>query len=143
MSKIITFFVAADHTVAAGVGEGGPGDEFETAEYGNFDVWSTLEKWESVLTNRSLDDVISDGEQDVVVGDGEGPLVLVASPALTTALAEADDRTLATTAEQWIRLRAEEGETIEEELAHDLVGEVAALSVSAVRAGGSVYCWVC
>ncbi|MFI7651010.1 hypothetical protein ACIBTZ_33855 [Micromonospora sp. NPDC049460] len=53
MSSIIKFFVACDNTIARGVVGNGPGEDFESATYGNFDVWSTLEEWESLLTGRA------------------------------------------------------------------------------------------
>lgn len=61
VSSIIKFFVASDNAAAAGVGEGGPGPAFESATYGNFDVWSTLEEWECLLMDRELAALIADG----------------------------------------------------------------------------------
>ncbi|GID91105.1 hypothetical protein ACFQFC_38180 [Amorphoplanes digitatis] len=142
MSSIISFFVAGDDAAAASVAVGGPGADLEPAEYGNFDVISTIEEWESVLTGRDLDELIVSGGADVVSGDDE-PLVLLVPSTLTGALAAADAPTLAEAAERWIALRAEEGETIDEELAQDLLGELAALSTKAERTGGSLYCWIC
>jgi len=142
VSSIIEFFVAPDDAAAAGVAESGPGARFESATYGNFDVWSTLEEWEGILTDRSLDELVSGGGNVVAGGDGI-PLVLAMPRALTTALADADDHLLSGAAEQWIRLRDEEGETIDSELAQELIREVAALAVDAIRTGSSLYCWIC
>lgn len=143
MSSIIDFFVAPDDTAAAGVAERGPGGSFETATYGNFDVWSTLAEWESILTGRSTEELMSSGGPDVVAGHDSLPVVLAASRDLTVALAGADDHTLRTTARQWTALREEEGETIADELARQLISEVAGLAVGAVRTGNSLYCRIC
>jgi hypothetical protein len=142
MSSIIEFFVALDDAVAAGVAVGGPGADLKPATYGNFDVFSTLDEWQSILTNQDLDELVEQGGADVVSGDDE-PLVLRVPPALTRALAQADRETLGNTAERWIALRAEEDEEIDEELAHDILAELAALSAEAERTGGSLYCWIC
>lgn len=139
MSSIIEFFVAPDDTAAAGVAENGPGGSFESAAYGNFDVWSTLVEWESILSGRSLEEPIAGGGPHIVTGDGS-PVVLVTPRELTRALAGADDHTLSTTAERWAELREEDGETIDDELAQELVREVAGLAVGAVRTGKSLYC---
>jgi hypothetical protein len=142
MSSIIMFFVARDNAVAADVAEGGPGDALEPATYGNFDVWTTLEEWETILLNRDLEELFAEGGPDVVSADHE-PLVLLVPQALTKALARADGELLSRTAERWITLRAEEGEAIDEELAHDLLSEMAALSAKAERTESSLYCWIC
>ncbi|MET8152445.1 hypothetical protein ACIBSW_09975 [Actinoplanes sp. NPDC049668] len=142
MSSIIKFFVAPDDAAAAALAVDGPGADLEPAVYGNFDVISTLEEWESVLTGRDLEELIDSGGADVVSGDDE-PLVLLVPPALTGALAGADAHALAAAAGRWIALRAEEGETIDEELAEEILGELAALSSRAAKTGGSLYCWIC
>jgi hypothetical protein len=142
MSSIIKFFVARDDAAAAAVAVDGPPSTLEPAEYGNFDVFSTIEEWQSILTDRDLEEVIAEGGPDVVSGDDE-PIVLLVPPALTTALADADADTLGRAAERWITLRAEEDETIDEELADDLIGELATLSRRARQAGSSLYCWIC
>jgi hypothetical protein len=132
MSSIITFFVAPDNTVAGSVADDGPGHSFESVTYGNFDVLSSLEEWESLLVTRDLEEFIADGSAEVVGGE-DGPLVLLVPPDLTKVLAEADRQTLRRTAARWTELRAKEGETIDDELAHELVREVAALSAAAER----------
>lgn len=142
MSSIIKFFVAPDNAAAASVVESGPGPGFESVTYGNFDVWSTLEEWESLLMDRDLDELIAGGGPDVVSGD-DTPLVLLVPPDLTKALADAGGETLGRTAERWIELRSEEGEAIDDDLAHGLVGEVAALAANAARTKSSLYCWIC
>jgi hypothetical protein len=140
VSSIIEFFVAPDDTAAAGVAASGPGGSFESATYGNFDVWSTLVEWESLLTGRGVEELITGGGPHVVAGSDGLPVVLAMPGDLTRALAGADDPLLGTTAEQWVELREEEGETIDDELARELVREVAALAVGAVRTGKSLYC---
>jgi len=138
VSSIIEFFLAPDDTAAAGVAENGPDGTFESATYGNFDIWSTLLEWESILTSRSLEELT--GGPHVVAGSGGLPVVVVAPGDLTRALAGADGHLLGTAAERWVELREEEGETIDGELARELVGEVAALAAGAVRTGRSLYC---
>jgi hypothetical protein len=142
MSSIITFFVARDDAAAAAVAVGGPGDDLEPARYGNFDVFSTLDEWQSILTDRDLEELAAEAGADVVSGDDE-PLVLHVPDALTEALAHADHQSLADAAARWIELRAEEDEEIDEELALDLLGELATLSARAQRAASSLYCWIC
>ncbi|MBE8525331.1 hypothetical protein ILP97_48985 [Amycolatopsis sp. H6(2020)] len=140
MSSIIEFFVAPDDTAAAGVAENGPGGRFESAVHGNFDVWSTLVEWESLLTGRSLEEFTTGDGPRVVTGNDGLPVVLATAGELTRALAAAGDHRLGTTAEQWAGLREEEGETIDGELARELVKEVAALAAGAVRTGSALYC---
>jgi hypothetical protein len=142
MSSIIEFFVAPDDGVAAGVVRGGPGKDLKQATYGNFDVWTTLVEWESILLDRDLDELIDTGGPDVV-GHDDGTLVLLVPPELTTALADAKGDRLDGLIERWIALRAEDGEDIEDELAHDLLGEMAWLAADAERTKSSLYCWVC
>ena len=132
------FFVAPDDATAAGVADRGPGPAFASATYGNFDVWSTLEELENVLTGRDP----AEGGPEVVSGDDE-PLVLGVPAALTTALAQAGRETLASAAERWVALRADDGEDVDVELAYEIVGELAALSATAERSGQSLYCWIC
>ncbi|GIE99993.1 hypothetical protein [Paractinoplanes rishiriensis] len=136
MSTIIKFFVAPDDEVAAGVAKGGPGDDLNPAVYGNFDVWTALGEWDTILTGAGADNT------DVVSDDGD-PLVLAASPTLTAALAGADAATVARTGERWRTLRADEGEDFDEELVHDLLTEIAGLAAAARRTDGDLYCWVC
>jgi hypothetical protein len=138
MSSIIKFFVASDDDVAAGVAKGGPGDDLNPAVYGNFDVWTALGEWDTILTGADAEDDNTD-----VVSDDHEPLVLLASPALTAALADADAATIARTGERWRALRAEDGEDFDEELVHDLLTEIAGLAGTAKRTGGALYCWIC
>ncbi|MEU4688868.1 hypothetical protein [Actinoplanes sp. NPDC023714] len=142
MSSIITFFVAADDDSAAALSEGGPGDDLPSATYGNFDVWTTLAEWESLATDRSLMEIEEAGGADMVSGADE-PVVLAFPASLTRALSVADRPALQRLGEQWIELRAEEDEEIEEELAADLLTEIADLARTAVAAESSLYVWVC
>lgn len=139
VSSIIKFFVAPDRLAAAGAVESGPEAAFDHATFGNFDAWSTLEEWEGILTGRDLDAL--PGDPEVIAGDDE-PVVLLASGDLVRALADADGQTLDAAAMQWTELRANDGETIDDELAAEILTKVAGLSVNAVRTGGSLYCWI-
>ncbi|GAA4610237.1 hypothetical protein BJY16_007742 [Actinoplanes octamycinicus] len=128
MSTIITFYTAANDDAAE---EPGPGRD--AVEYGNFDVFASLEEWESLLLNRSLDDV--DGPEQI---NDDEPLIFSFLPALTKALAAADRRTLDTVTRKWIAARAEEGEEIDPELARAILTDLAGLARSRRR----LYCQV-
>ncbi|WP_433788834.1 hypothetical protein [Actinoplanes sp. CA-252034] len=133
MSTIIEFFIAADDESAAGAVQDGPGPDADMVTYGNFDALESIEEWESLLTGRDADDV----EGPDVLGD-DGPLVLVFPSALTGALAG----DVSGVAARWVRLRADEGEEIDEELAEEIVAEVAALAGRARATGAGLYCRV-
>ncbi|MDI6097367.1 hypothetical protein QLQ12_01965 [Actinoplanes sp. NEAU-A12] len=137
MSTIIKFFVAADDTIAAGVMQAGPGPDLAPVTYGNFDVWSALEEWESFLLRRDLAEIVADGGP-IEVDEDDDIVVLRVPPAFTRALADADEVTLDDTAGRWNA----KGE-IDRELAREIVGAVATLAATAVRTEGSLYCWVC
>ncbi|MEU8817500.1 hypothetical protein [Actinoplanes sp. NPDC048796] len=141
MSSIIKFFVAPDDEVAAGAAEEGPGARFEPITYGNFDVWSTLEELESILTGRDLEEVLDQGGPEIISGAGE-PMLLRVPTVLVEALSTADSETISGAAEQWLSLRAGEGEALDEELAHEIVSELAATAARAQRTTQSLYCWV-
>ncbi|MFC4068545.1 hypothetical protein [Actinoplanes subglobosus] len=134
MSTIIRFFVAPDDDTAAAAREHGPGKGADTVTFGNFDVYLALEDWECILTGRDLGDV----QGPDVLGD-DGPMVLVVPSALTEALAG----DVTGVAARWSELQADEGETIDEELAAEIVAGVAALAVRARRIGSGLYCWWC
>ena len=141
MSTIIEFFVVPDDSAASALARRGPGDELEPAELGNFDVWSALAEWESVLTGHDLEELFASGGPDVVSADDE-PLVLRVSAALTAALAQAGPAILSRAAAQWNDLQTAEGEDIVE-AADEILGEIAALARKAERTGGALYCWIC
>ncbi|GAA2689300.1 hypothetical protein [Actinoplanes palleronii] len=128
MSTIISFYAASDDAAAAL----GPGDD--ALEYGNFDIFASLEEWEGLLLGSDLDAVA--GAEDL--GDEDGPVVLRLSAELTAALAGADAAALADLAERWLALRAADDEDIDPELAEEMLTEVAALA----RPGTPVYCEV-
>jgi hypothetical protein len=138
MSSIISFFVAPDHLAATDAVNGGPEVDFDHATFGNFDVWSTLEEWEGILTNGDVDNL--PGGSGVIAGGDDEPVVLSVSADLVRALADADGLTLDAAAERWTELRADEGETIHDELAKQILATVAGLCAGAVRSGGSLYC---
>jgi len=143
MSSIIEFFVACDDDAAVSVAGAGPSGSFESTTYGNFAVWSAIEEWESILTSRSLEEIVTSGGPNVVAGGDGVPVVLTVPGDLTKALAAADDHMLSSAAERWVELRDEDGDPIDGELAQEIVKEVAALAVGAVRTGKSLYCWIC
>ncbi|OCC07929.1 hypothetical protein [Streptomyces sp. PTY087I2] len=143
MSIIVEFFVAPDDTAAALALRNGPGEACESLSLGNFDPVGAVVEWQSLLTDRSFEDLVDAGEPRVVVAqDDGGCFVFALSPDLFTALAQAEQPTLRDAAASWVQLRAEEGEIIDTDIAGAIVGDLAALAGSARRQGQGVYCWV-
>jgi hypothetical protein len=136
VSTIVKFFVAPGDDVAADTVEGGPGPELEAAGFGNFDAWTSLEEWEHLLTGQDVDSV----QGPETLGD-DPPLVLVFPPALTAALAGASARTLGDVARQWVGLRAEEGQAIDDDIATEILTRVSGLAGRAQGSGAALYCW--
>ncbi|MGQ4727929.1 MULTISPECIES: hypothetical protein [Streptomyces] len=143
MSIIVKFFAAPDDTAAALYLGTGPGQGCESLSLGNFDPLGAVVEWQSLLTGSSLEDVVEADEPRVIGGEeGDGCLVFAISSDLATALADAEGSTLRDAADAWARLRAEEGEIIDGEIADAIMSDVAALVGSARRQGQGVYCWV-
>ncbi|GLW27924.1 hypothetical protein [Actinoplanes regularis] len=128
MSTIITFYTAANDDAA----ERGPGKD--SVGFGDFDVFASLEEWESFLLDRPLDDV--DGPEQV--NDEESPLILGFLPKLTNALARADAATLAGVATKWVAARAADGEKVDPAQARRILTDLAALA----RSRRPLYCHV-
>ncbi len=129
MSTIITFYTAANDDAAE---DQGPGRD--QAGFDNFDVFASLEEWESLLLDRSIDDV--DGPEQV--NDEVSPIILAFLPALTKALAAANPATLADVTRRWVDLRAQDGETLDPAQARKILDAVAALA----RSRRKLYCQV-
>ncbi|GIF03358.1 hypothetical protein [Actinoplanes siamensis] len=125
MSTIIKFYTAPNDDVA----EQGPGRD--AVDFGDFDVFASLEEWESLLLDRPLDDV--DGPEQV--NDEESPLILALLPALTRALARADIDALA---RSWVAVRSAEGEKIDPAVARRILTGLAGLA----RSRRPVFCSV-
>ncbi|MGW1292458.1 hypothetical protein [Streptomyces sp. NPDC002533] len=143
MSIIVNFFVAPDDTSAALTLETGPGQAYESLSLGNFDPVGAVVEWQSLLTDRSFEDLVEAGEPRVVAAQyGGGCFVFALSPDLFTALADAEQPTLRDVAGSWAQLRSDEGEIIDADIADAIVSDLAALVSSARRQGQSVYCWV-
>ena len=141
MSIIIEFFTAPDDVAAASIVEGGPEGIFETVQYGNFDAMTALAEWDSILTGRELDVLISADVPRVVVGD-DGPFIFAASAELQAALAEADPVTLPQVADRWIELQGEDAHRYDGELFGEMLQELASLARTAGH-GHGLYCWMC
>ncbi|MEV6212389.1 hypothetical protein [Kitasatospora sp. NPDC051914] len=143
MSVIITFFTAPGHEAAAAVVERGPGGIFESRTWGNFDPEEALIEWESLLTGRSLDNLLDDGEPETVadLDDGQGPVVLAASRTLQEALTRTDRSRLVRTSQLWVEHRASEGEAIDQEIAEEILQSLADLARSAHGHDDRLYCW--
>ncbi|MGW7342640.1 hypothetical protein [Streptomyces sp. NPDC054854] len=143
MSIIVKFFVAPDDTSADLALQSGPGRAFESLSLGNFDPEEAVVAWECLLAGGSFEELVEAGEPRIVAGqDNDGCVVFAISPRLSTALADATHSRLRDIAASWAQLRAEGGEFIDTEIAHAIVGDLAALVISARRQNQSVYCWV-
>lgn len=129
MSTIITFYTAADDDAAED-----PGPGRDQAEFGNFDVFASLEEWESLLLDRPFD-AVAGPEQ---VNDEESPIILAFLPKLTKALAAANPATLGDLTRRWVDSRKKDGETLDPAQARRIVDAVAALA----RSRRKVYCQV-
>ncbi|MFD0856099.1 hypothetical protein ACFQ07_27925 [Actinomadura adrarensis] len=142
MSTIIKFFLAAGHEAAAAVVDQGPSGDYEVLECGNFDADEALIEWEGILTGRSFDELVDADEPETVAGDGEGPVVLAASQALQDALATADQFRLGEAGRLWVHERAADGEMFDQQLATELMHELARLvrGIDA-RDRRRLYCW--
>ncbi|MFC9729756.1 hypothetical protein ACFWGM_10750 [Streptomyces roseolus] len=143
MSIIVKFFVAPDDTSAGRALRAGPGQACESLSFGNFDPVEAVIEWERLLAGGSFEELVDAGELRVVAGRGnDGCVVFAISPRLSTALADARPSGLRDVAASWARLRAEDGEVIEPEIAEAIVADLAGLASSARRHAQGVYCWV-
>ncbi|MFI1471034.1 hypothetical protein [Streptomyces wuyuanensis] len=143
MSSIVKFFVAPDDTSAALTLQAGPGRASESLSFGNFDPEEAVVEWECLLSGGSYEELVEAGEPRIVAGeDYGGGVVFAISPGLSTALADAEQPRLRDVAASWVQLRAEEGESIDAEIASAIVIDLAALVGSARRRSQGVYCWV-
>ncbi|MGQ4486051.1 hypothetical protein ACN6LM_002410 [Streptomyces sp. SAS_281] len=143
MSLIVKFFVAPDDTSAGLALRAGPGRAFESLSFGNFDPEEAVVEWECLLVDGSFEELVEAGEPRIVVDqDDDGCVVFAISPRLSAALADAGPSRLHGVAASWARLRAEDSEVIDAEIAEAIVGGLAALVSSAQRQNQGVYCWV-
>ncbi|BCY12256.1 hypothetical protein [Actinoplanes sp. L3-i22] len=129
MSTIITFYTAADDDAAE---EPGPGRD--AVRFEGFDVFASLEEWESLLLDRSGDEV--DGPEQV--NDEVSPIILAFLPRLAKALAAANPAALGDLTRRWVAARAKDGETLDPALARRVLDAVAALA----RSRRKLYCQV-
>ncbi|MEU7744699.1 hypothetical protein [Nonomuraea sp. NPDC049158] len=143
MSIIIKFFVAPSHEAAAAVVDGGPDGAFESLSYGNFDAEEALIEWEGIFTGRSFDELIAADEPEVVAdpGDGKGPMLLAASKALQDALAAAGQSRLVEASRLWVQERAADGEVFDQEIATQLLSDLARLAHGLRGRDHRLYCW--
>ncbi|MEU0956523.1 hypothetical protein ABZ353_29955 [Streptomyces niveus] len=100
-------------------------------------------EWECLLVGGSFEELVEAGEPRIVAGQGnDGCVVFAISPRLSTALGDAGHSWLHDVSASWPRLRAEDGEVIDTEIADAIVSDLAALVSSARRQNQSAYCWV-
>jgi hypothetical protein len=134
LSIIVKFFVAPDDTSASLALRTGPGRAFESLSFGNFDPEEAVVEWECLLAGASFEDLVEAGESRIVAGqDDDGCVVFAISPRLSAALADAAHSRLSDVAASWARLRAEDGEVIDAEIADVVVSDLAALVSNARR----------
>lgn len=137
------FFIAPNDTSATLALRTGPGRAFESLSFGNFDPEEAVVEWECLLAGGSFEELVEAGEPRIVAGqDDDGYVVFAISPRLSTALADASHSGLSGVAASWTRLRAQDGEVIDTEIAKGIVGDLAALVSRARRQNQNVYCWV-
>ncbi|MEH0530205.1 hypothetical protein QBA75_25140 [Streptomyces stelliscabiei] len=143
MSTIVEFFLAPDDTAAGAVVPTGPRGAYESLSFGNFDPEEAVIAWECLLTGSTFEELVEAGEPRVVADRDDGEcVVLVVSPRLSAALADAGREALRDVAVAWSGLRAADGEVIDAETAELIVGDVAALVGDGRRRGLGGYCWV-
>jgi hypothetical protein len=142
MSIIIKFFMAPDNAAATGVLDSGPEGVLESLILGNFDVHGATIEWESILTGRSFEELVSMDEPRIVAEADSGSLVFAVSSALRDGLGAADDALLNDLAIEWSRREAEKGSEFELDVARLILGEVADLARSTSRRGYDLYCWM-
>lgn len=129
MSANITFYTAANDDAAE---DQGPGRD--AVRFDGFDVFASLEEWESFLLDRHIDEV--DGPEQV--NDEVSPIILAFLPRLTKALAAAHPALLADVTKQWVASRAADGESLDPARAREILNAVAALA----RSRRKLYCQV-
>ncbi len=144
VSTVIRFFVAPSHEAAAAVVDRGPDGAFESLSYGNFDAEEALIEWESIVTGRTFERLVAADEPEAVADsdDGDGPVVLAASKALQDALAAADQSRLGEVSQLWVRKRAADGETFDQEIATKILSDLARLARGVGGRDHRLYCWM-
>jgi hypothetical protein len=135
MSSIIIFFIAPDDDAAAAAIDHVPGQGSDDVVdgYGNFDPNITMEEWESSFG------IVGDHDTRVIAG--AGPLVVAVSASLQAALVAADEQQLEEVATRWAELRSDTGEDMDQELADEMLRDVAGLARTATRRSHKLYYW--
>ncbi|MGW7435049.1 hypothetical protein [Streptomyces sp. NPDC054849] len=144
MSTLVKFFAAPDDRSAALVVETGPDRAFQSLGFGNFDAEEAVVEWQCLFSGGSLEDLAEAGEPRIIAGaDDDGAVIAFAlSDRLVCALAGAEPSRLQETAVQWAGLRAEYGETIDTDLAREMVTALGALARRTGVLEHGLYCWV-
>lgn len=143
MSIIVTFFTAPDDTSAALASRTGPGRAFESLSFGNFDPEAAVIEWECLLAGGSFEELTDAGEPRIISDpDNSGRLVFALSPRLCAALAGGERDRLRDVGSAWAEQRAADGEFIDPDVAHGILGDLASLASGSRGEGRGVYCWV-
>ncbi|MFD8593474.1 hypothetical protein ACFV1L_00550 [Kitasatospora sp. NPDC059646] len=143
MSVIVTFFAAPDDASAAAALVAGPEPACDSVDFGSFDPEEAVVQWECLLAGGSAEALADAGEPRTVAEEDDGGcLVLALSPRLSAALAAAGPAALRDAAVAWSRLLAEDGRAVGEDVAGEILSEVAALAARSGEGGSSVYCWI-
>lgn len=144
VSIVIKFFVAPSREAAAAVAAGGPDRTFNSLVYGNFDAEEALIEWESIFTGRSFEELVAADEPEAVAdSDGEeGPMVFAASKDLQDALASADQSRLVEVSLLWIQQRAADGGAVDQEIATEILSDLARLARGIDGRDHRLYCWM-
>lgn len=130
---ITIYFLAADDNAAAAVLSSGPEDG--AAVESEVDPVA-LASLEAALTDRDIDDLLSDDDYPRMVAEDDGRSVVVLDAPFVRALSQADlDRALA----DW--LESEDVEGADPDEAADFLTDLQQLCIEAGR-DQQVYCWV-
>lgn len=134
----------ATKVLAVEGGPGAPDSGYDAVALKGIDPVVQLGALEALLTAAPYDDVIDDPRSGAMLAASEDfdQFVVTLTTALVSALAVADDETLARVAVPWSQTD-EFGGTVPPEELTPVLKDLAALARRAELSGALVYCWVC
>ncbi|SFR13347.1 hypothetical protein SAMN04488564_103999 [Lentzea waywayandensis] len=142
MGVMYDYFAAPSDELAAATIDGGPvGGPFRTVETKWLDPVVVMGKLEELLTGRPYDEVFEDprcGDDLAIEDDGER-LVLTVTDGLRDGLAGTGE--LTDVAEAWSKI--DELKRFDPVVLAEILHELKALAVEAVKNEERLYCWVC